>query len=179
MEIEKFTVNTGKIEDRLEVILLYRTVAAVLGGLARTSDEITEEYVENFMQKSLKSGIIIVARDREHNQIIGEIHAYALGPKCFAHVLGELTIAVHPEYQSQRVGRAIFTEFMRLVENDRPDILRVELIARESNNKAIKFYQNLGFEIEGRLLKRIRGVNDNYEADIPMAWFRNVPCLSD
>ena len=56
------------------------------------------------------------------------------------------------------------------VENERPDILRVELVVRESNKKAILFYMQLGFKIEGRFENRIDVRNGTFEADIPMAW---------
>jgi putative acetyltransferase len=46
----------------------------------------------------------------------------------------------------------------------------VELIARESNLKAIELYQSLGFLIEGRLEMRIKTTDNHYEADIPMGW---------
>ena len=35
------------------------------------------------------------------------------------------------------------------------------------NRKALEFYQKLGFKIEGRLEKRIRGAHGGFEADIP------------
>lgn len=168
--MKDFIVTNASFEDVSEITRLYCEVAAIEGGLARTADEISDEYVENFVSKSIKSGIIITARKDE--KIIGEIHGYALEPKVFAHLLGELTIAVHPDFQGFGVGKAVFTEFMRQVKADRPDILRVELIARESNGKAIEFYQKLGFDIEGRMIGRIRGVDGNFEADIPMAWHR-------
>ena len=167
-----YTINPATVEDRQGVKNLYFAVALIEGGLARTADEITDDYVSNFVEKSLKSGIILIARHSESGQIVGEIHAYALGPKVFAHVLGELTIAVHPEHQGQKLGKALFTELLRLVFETRKDILRVELIARESNKKAIEFYQKLGFKIEGRFVDRIQSVGDGVEADIPMAWRR-------
>jgi len=61
---------------------------------------------------------------------------------------------------------------MRRVKEDRTDILRVELIARESNKKAIEFYEKLGFVIEGRFARRIASVGGGFEDDIPMAWSR-------
>jgi ribosomal protein S18 acetylase RimI-like enzyme len=171
--MEAFKITSCTFNDRSELAILYRVVAAVEGGLARTVDEITEDYIGNFLKKSLESGVILVARQPETQQIIGEIHAYALGPKVFAHVLGELTIAVHPAHQGQGIGKALFTELLNRVVLHRPDILRVELIARESNQKAIELYQKLGFRIEGRLAGRIRSVAGGFEADIPMAWSRS------
>ena len=168
-----FTIEKGMLGDLTGITALYRAVAAIEGGLARTADEITDEYVEAFVRKSIETGILIVAREGMTGEIIGEIHAYALGPVTFAHVLGELTIAVHPASQGIGAGKALFNELLREVKDERPDILRVELIARESNQKAIEFYRKLGFEIEGRFVDRIASVGGGFEDDIPMAWRRS------
>lgn len=151
---------------------LYKKVAAVEGGLARTESEITREYVEHFVSKSIVNGIEFVATDRETNSIVGDIHCFGSGIKTFAHVLGDLTIAVHPDFQGQGIGKMLFGELLDDVTDNRPHILRVELIARESNTRALRFYESLGFEPEGRLVKRIRSVNGGFEDDITMAWHR-------
>ena len=87
-------------------------------------------------------------------------------------MLSELTIAVDPDAQGKGLGRRIFETFMNIVETERPKVSRVELIARESNTKAIQFYETLGFVIEGRMKNRIASVGGGYESDIAMAWLR-------
>src|SRR5262249_20531378 len=134
-------VIPGKLEDRAAIAALYRAVAAVAGGLSRNASEITDDYINHFLKKSLESGLILVALQEPGGRVIGEIHTYALGPQVFSHVLGELTIAVHPAHQGQGVGKALFTELLRRVVEEHPEIRRVELIARESNQKAIALYQ--------------------------------------
>src|SRR5258708_4814699 len=106
--MERFTIKTTTLEDQSPILELYRAVAAIEGGLARIAEEITDEYVANFLKKSLESGVSLVARQPENHKVIGEVHAYALGPKVFAHVLGELTIAVHPAFQGIGAGKALF-----------------------------------------------------------------------
>ena len=170
---DEYLLKTATSNDVEGIRELYSAVATVVGGLARTADEISPDHIEQFVRKSVESGIIIIARASGSGEIIGEIHAYALGPKVFSHVLGELTIAVHPDRQGIGIGKAIFTEFMRRVKEERLDILRVELIARESNRKAIEFYEKLGFLIEGRFASRIKSVGGGFEDDIPMAWTRD------
>lgn len=170
--MSEIAINGATLDDHASILELYRTVAAVEGGLARATDEVTEGYVAGFLERSVSTGIIVVARDASSGKVIGEIHGYRLEPRVFAHVLSELTIAVHPDFQGSGIGRRIFTEFMRRVIVERPDIERVELIARESNSKAIRFYESLGFAIEGRFERRIRSVGGGFEADIPMAWLR-------
>ena len=165
-----FHLRPATINDISGIYELYKIVSKNIGGLARTSDEITKEYIENFSQKSLEVGIQILVESILVNRIVGEIHCYKLGPKVFDHVLGELTIVVHPECQGKGIGKLLFNALLGKIKEERKDILRVELIARESNKKAINFYQSLGFKIEGRMLNRIKSGATVFEADIPMAW---------
>ena len=163
--------RTADIDDLQRVIKLYKAVARHGDGIARLEHEITEDYVKNFILKSLATGIIIVCEHPEDpNELIAEVHGYKAGPAVFDHVLGDVTILVHPQFQGKKIGRTILTIFLEEIGQNRADIGRVELIARESNMKAIEFYQSLGFKIEGRLEMRIRTVDRNYEADIPMGW---------
>lgn len=170
----KYLLKIGSQSDCAEIRLLYERVASIEGGLARKKDEITAEYIAHFVEQSTSSGVIIIATDSSTDKIIGEIHCYNSNIDVFKHVLGELTIAVDPLYQGKGIGRLLFAKLLDIVKREKPQIGRVELIARESNVNAIKFYESLGFRTEGRFEKRIRSVNGNYEADIPMAWHRSV-----
>ena len=164
-------IRTAAPEDAFMIRKLYQDVSRESNGLARTEDEITEVYVETFLSKSLESGLILVVEHSEDpGALIAEMHAYRPGPSAFGHLLSNLTIAVHPEYQGKKVGRTLFTIFLEEIGLRRPDIGKVELITRESNRKAIRFYQSLGFLIEGRMEMRIKTSDGNYEADIPMGW---------
>jgi ribosomal protein S18 acetylase RimI-like enzyme len=165
-----FHLRPATINDISGVYDLYKIVSKNIGGLARTSEEITKDYIENFSQKSIDAGIQFLVESISDNRIVGEIHCYKLGPEVFNHVLGELTIAVHPDYQGKGLGKLLFKALLGKVKEERKDILRVELIARESNEKAIHFYQSLGFKVEGKLMNRIKSGTTGFEADIPMAW---------
>lgn len=165
-----FTVRPAKLEDAASIRSLYRSVAKIAGGLARLEDEITDDYIEHNLHNGVTRGVCIVAESA--GKIVGEIHCYPPTPRVFSHVLSDLTIAVAPDFQGHGVGRAIFTHLLNTVTQNRPEILRVELIARESNQKAIAFYQSLGFVIEGAMKGRIHRPDGEFEADIPMAWTR-------
>ncbi len=164
-------IRKTELTDIDAIYWLYKEVSKITGGLARIESEITSDYIRRFTEKSATNGLQLLAIEATQHTVVGEIHAYLLEPQVFKHVLSDLTIAVHPDYQAQGIGKMLFTTFLNLVAEQRNDILRVELIARESNQKAIAFYQQLGFKIEGRLEKRIYSGSTTYEADIPMAWF--------
>jgi len=163
--------RSADIDDLNRLMKLYKAVAREEGGIARLENEITEEYVKKFILNSLASGVIIVGENPDDpDELIAEIHGYKSGVAVFDHVLGEVTILVHPKFQGKKVGRTILTIFLEEIARNRMDIGKVELVARESNLKAIELYQSLGFRIEGRLEMRIRTPERTYEADIPMGW---------
>jgi ribosomal protein S18 acetylase RimI-like enzyme len=165
-------IRHGTLEDALAIQALYRAVAATPGGIARTPDEVTSDYIDDFVAQSLDRGILIVAEFPGSARLAGEIHAYRSDLHVFNHVLGELTIAVHPEAQGQGIGRRMFTQLLDEVRSDHPDVTRVELITQEGNLRALRLYEGLGFRREGRLEGRIRTGTGSVEADIPMGWLR-------
>ncbi|MDB5013216.1 MAG: family N-acetyltransferase [Daejeonella sp.] len=157
--------------DKMAIKSLYQKVSSISGGLARTEQEITSAYIDIIYEQSRKNGVQLVIRHpNSDTDIVAEIHCYKLGPQVFNHVLSDLTIAVDPDFQGQRLGSLIFKHLLNHIKEKRTDIFRVELIVRESNTKAIKFYENLGFMQEGRLENRIKSGTSTFEADIPMAW---------
>lgn len=170
MKESRFKIREARLEDFLEIKKLYQTVSKIVGGIARTEEEITDSYIHKNLENSLSNGISLLIEEIITNTLVGEIHCYKLDPKVFNHVLSELTIVVHPNYQGNRVGKKLFVELLRTIENKKPDVLRVELIARESNKRAIAFYESIGFVVEGRFEKRIMNIDGTFEADMPMAW---------
>lgn len=168
-EMSAFETRETRITDILPILELYKTVATNTAGIAREANEITEEYINYAILETLNSGIGFVAY--VNSRLAGEIHCYKLKPNIFKHILSELTIVVHPEYQNMGIGRALFSALLKNVETTRSDILRIELISRKSNTKAISLYEKLGFKKEGKLEFRIKRKDGSFEADVPMAWF--------
>jgi ribosomal protein S18 acetylase RimI-like enzyme len=176
----KYILRPATSTDCEAITGLYKKVIRLSGGLARREEEVTPEYVNGFIEKARAYGLQFVATDGTH--IVGEIHCYKAGIACFDHLLGELTIAVDPDYQGRGVGKALFIAVLSEVKENRKDILRIELLTGELNKRAIAFYQSLGFVIEGRMPNRyklgpadlLRLENTStlsaFDADIPMAW---------
>jgi ribosomal protein S18 acetylase RimI-like enzyme len=163
--------RTARLDDWPKIKELHLAVSREKNGIARWEHEVTEDYILDFMKKSLNHGLMIVAENPNNTeQLIAEIHASTPQIHVFNHLLSDLTIAVHPDFQGKRIGRTIFAIFLEEVSTNMPHIAKIELITRESNKRAIHLYQSLGFIIEGRLEMRIKTPEGNYEADIPMGW---------
>jgi ribosomal protein S18 acetylase RimI-like enzyme len=156
--------------DFAALLALYRDVATIPDGIARTPAEVTEAYISSFMHKAANDGIELVYEDE--GRIVGEIHASRVGIASLGHLLTDLTIAVAPRAQGKGVGRALFQGLIDHVMTTMPHITRIELFARESNVRARKLYASLGFVEEGRLRARVNNARGEPETDTIMGWLR-------
>ncbi|MES2149682.1 MAG: GNAT family N-acetyltransferase [Pseudomonadota bacterium] len=163
-------IRKSVAQDLAQVLALYKAVAAVPGGIARTPDEVSEAYIAGFMHKALADGVEFVYE--QDGRILGEIHSARTGLACFAHLLTDLTIAVAPQCQGRGVGRRLFQALLDEVLENMPHIQRIELFARDSNVRARALYESLGFIEEGRLRARVNDANGVPEADTIMGWLR-------
>lgn len=158
--------------------LLAKVAASPTSNLARKPAEITDGFVMGIVSRGDDGGLALLAvagadEVGAGGRLVGVIYAWPGYLEVFAHVLGDLTIAVDPDVQGRGVGRALFAELLRVVRDEQPAIERIELVTRESNTRGIAFYESLGFRREGRLERRIRGRDGTLEADIPMGWLRS------
>ncbi|OYW24879.1 MAG: GNAT family N-acetyltransferase, partial [Caulobacter sp. 12-67-6] len=97
-----YQIRAATPGDVTALVDLHRAAAAVPDGLARRPDEITRDYVERFI-----AGISFVAVDPD-GAIWGEIHGARETVALFAHVLSNLTVAVHPDRQGLGIGSKLF-----------------------------------------------------------------------
>ena len=155
-------------EQAEEVLALYRAVAAApASGLARRPDEIGIDYIRGNLSRD---GVCLAAYEGEI--LLGELHAFRLVPRQFAHILTDLTVAVAPDAQGKGVGAALFAALFDEAARMDPPATRIELVVRAGNSRAIALYERLGFMREGCFRGRVVLPDGTVEDDIPMAWMR-------
>jgi ribosomal protein S18 acetylase RimI-like enzyme len=157
-----YQIRAATPDDVTALVDLHRAAAAVPDGLARRPDEITRDYVERFL-----AGISFVATGPD-GDVWGEIHGARESVALFAHVLSNLTIAVHPDRQGLGIGSKLFETLIAHARAMDPPILRIELAAGAGNPGAIRLYERLGFKHEGRQIARGRYPDGRLEDDILM-----------
>lgn len=157
------TIRVATLADRDAIVALHRAAAVTPGALARSPEEVTAAYAE----AAIKSDICLVAVDPD-GFVCGEIHAKRETIALFAHVLGALTVAVHPERQGRGLGSKLFEALIAWARAQEPAILRIELAAGAGNPGAIRLYERLGFRHEGRQVARGRLPDGRFEDDILM-----------
>lgn len=140
------------------------------GGIARLEEEITDLYIESLLENGSKDGLMLLGLEETTGQVIAEIHAFKYGIRIFDHVLTNLTLVVHPAFQGQGVGKRLLSCFLAEVQKTRPEIARIELESRASNQKSIGLYQSTGFVQEGRMRNKTRNKDGSFEDSLLMAW---------
>ena len=163
-------IRLARDSDHAQILALYREVATIPDGLARTPAEVTDGYIAGFMQKAAADGLEFVYE--EEGVIRGELHCSRIGIASLAHLLTDLTVAVAPACQGKGVGRQLFQALIAEVMEHHPHITRIELFARDANVRARGLYASLGFVEEGRLRARVNTARGEPETDTIMGWLR-------
>ena len=159
-----FTIRSATAADRDGIVAVHKAAAGVMpGALARAPEEITPTYGDY----ALASDICLVAVEAD-GFVCGEIHAKRETIALFAHVLSGLTVAVHPRRQGQGIGSKLFEALIGWARVQHPAILRIELAAGGGNPGAVRLYERLGFQREGRQVARGRLPDGRFEDDILM-----------
>lgn len=166
-----FLIRAPAKTDPRELQELYKEVTlAPCGGLARRPYEITSDFIADIFLQSSRSGLMLVLEETRTGKIVGAIHAIYGDIESLRHVMGQLTILIHPEFQKLGLGERLFSKFLLEIETRFPFIMRVELRALVSNASALRLYESLGFVREGRFEGRILAQSGEYVDGIPMAW---------
>lgn len=169
--MEEIILRQAGLADVPGIMALYRAAAAG-GGLARAAGEITGAYIRDFVASSCRQGLILVLHPAgQPGQVLGEIHGYTLGLQAFSHVLEQVTMAVHPHYQGQGLGRRLVRGLQDQTRLHCPHILKIELKCFSHNASALRLYQATGFVVEGRQQNRVRLREGTFADGISLAWF--------
>ena len=158
--------------DISAITKLYQEVAKLPNGIARTEEEISLEYVTDFVSSALKKGLIFVIENPQNSaELIAEIHCYKFDPACFDCTFGNLTLVIHPAFHGQGLGKKIFAHLINETKANHPEIRRIELNVRENNEIGIRLYKALGFELEGVCKNRIIDSSGKVSNDSMMALY--------
>ena len=163
-------IRRAVVSDKTGIYSLYKEVARNSGGIARLEEEITDLYIESLLENGSKDGLMLLGLEEEAGQVIAEVHAFKYGIRIFDHILTNLTLLVHPDFQGQGIGKELLSRFVSDVQTNRPEITRIELESRAGNHRSIGLYQSIGFVQEGKMRNKTRNKDGSFEDSILMAW---------
>jgi len=169
-------IREAKPEDALILAAAEKSITMVPGFLASRPEEIDPDSFRKKIEllSTIPNGKYIVAEDA--GKILGHAMLEPMGLKSIEHVV-RLTIAVHPGSQEQGIGEKLLSHLIEWAKTA-PKVEKIELNVRSVNRRAIRLYQKLGFNVEGRIRNRVRLQNEDYTDDLEMGLFVKFPVTS-
>ena len=167
-----------RMEDAAGLLEMERALHATGVGVVRLLDELPEtpeeqaEQMESAIitEKSVVRGVKYVAL--VDGVLVGNADIKRVRWKLLRHV-SRLSIGIHPDYQELGIGRVLMARLLGWAlegpGTSHGGIRRIELGVFESNTRARRLYESLGFEIEGRHRNFLRLPDGSLETDITMA----------
>jgi L-amino acid N-acyltransferase YncA len=171
-------IRKATLEDIHQIYDLYKAVTKHNpGNLTQEDYEVTIDYVEEMLKTSLERGLaLVVERDGE---IIGYFKAFTSKFKCLAHVLGDGTLMVSPEYQKQGgYGAKLLIKAFNEIKSNMQHIYKFDIFPHESNTLAIQMYQKFDFKLEVNNSSKIRNYDGSFGGEVLMSWKSDNFCLN-
>lgn len=142
---EDFIIRPTKLSDAQGNNDLRTMVGVMENIMGIPSERVANS--ENFIANMGSNVHHFVAIEKSSGLLIGSagLHVSTLGR---SRNNGEIGIMVHADYQSKGIGRALMEALLDVADNYLM-LHRVELEVYKDNEKAIKLYKSLGFQMEG------------------------------
>jgi ribosomal protein S18 acetylase RimI-like enzyme len=159
-------IRAAQPEDAPILAQAERAIARTPGRLASRPEELQDEaFRERIAALSTNDCACYVVLE-DGGAILGHASLEPLKLAVTAHVV-VLTIAVHEGHQGKGIGKILMTHLLNWA-RAHPKVEKVELQVRSSNSRAIRLYESLGFNEEGRKLKRLKYGPNDYQDDLYM-----------
>ena len=162
-------IRKAKTEDALILCNAEIEITKTEGLMVSRPDELLiDKFIRKIQELSdLPNSLYIVAE--KDNKILAHAMLDPMGLQAINHI-SRLTIAVHPGHEEQGIGEQLMKHLIDWAKSA-PIIEKIELNVRGSNLRAIRLYQKLGFNFEGRIRNRIKKIDGTYIDDIEMGLF--------
>lgn len=164
-------IRPARVEDAAALCAAEVETAKTPGKLVSRPHELKVESFAARIAEVRERGRYIVAE--QEGKPVGHAVLEPMSLERLAHVL-RLTIVVHPGHERRGIGSRLMKDLMEWAGANR-NVGKIELLVRASNEAAIALYRKLGFEVEGRLINRLKLEDGSYLDDISMAWFPRRP----
>ena len=159
-------IRQAKPSDALTIVKAEQTITLEPGHMVYRPHELSDE---SFRDKigdlsDHPRGVYLVAE--LEGSIIGHAMLDPLELEAIQHV-AQIVTTVHPGHQGHGIGQRL-TEHLIEWARSRTPLEKIELQVRSCNSPAISLYKKVGFQEEGRCLRRVKLADDQYADDVLM-----------
>ncbi|MEA4961027.1 GNAT family N-acetyltransferase [Lutispora sp.] len=166
-----FIIRPVRIDDASAINEIRRMDGVRENTLGIISDRITK--TEDFIRGLSDNDHLLVAEFEEEGarKVVGLIGMNVSRNPRLRHS-ASIGLMVHPDYQARGIGTALFEKIIDLADNWLM-LTRLELAVFVENQRAVKLYESLGFQIEG--IKKYASIkNGKYVDEYMMARYNVI-----
>jgi RimJ/RimL family protein N-acetyltransferase len=102
-------------------------------------------------------------------QLVGMLD-FSQGRRQKVQHMGEFGMSVKPAYQGLGIGKALLQSLVDAAK-DNEEIEKLVLLVFEANTPAVKLYESVGFQVEGRFIRHARQPDGSYHTHLQMYLF--------
>lgn len=161
-----FKIRRATEEDADSLAALRASVISESPFLLETASEVKNdpELMKRQIQRHSDHGYFLVAE--LGSQLIGML---TFGRSEFLKIKhrGGLMTIVHKEHRRSGVGRSLLNAFLEAARKD-STLERLDISVMSENTSAIRLYESLGFNIEGRRARAYKFPDGSYQDEIYM-----------
>jgi len=164
MEVSRmlnYEIRPVKVEDAKFINEMRRMDGVRENTLGIISEQV--ESSENFIKSLTENDHLLVAEVEENGirKVVGMVGMHVNRNPRLRHS-ANIGIIVHTDYQGKGIGTALLKKAIDLADNWLM-LVRLELTVFVDNDRAVRLYQSLGFQIEG--IKEYAAIRNGKYAD--------------
>jgi RimJ/RimL family protein N-acetyltransferase len=162
----KVNIRQAKATDAVAMISAAKQITLEPGHIIHQPHELDDVALRDKITQlsDHPRGVYIVAE--LDGEVIGHAILNPMHLQAINHVANIVT-TVHPGHQGHGLGQKL-TEHLIQWARSRTPLEKIELQVRSCNNPAISLFKKIGFQEEGRWLRRVKLSDDQYVDDVLM-----------
>lgn len=160
-------IRTATDGDAARIAAAEWSTAEIPGRLIQRPGEIPTAAFAMKIRELRSLGSYWVVEDE--GRLVGHCFLEPMKMAGNAHVF-TLNIVVHPGETGRGIGPALMAHLLQWART-RPELRKIELLVRATNERAVSLYKKFGFAEEGRLRDRVLTSEEKFVDDLVMAWF--------
>jgi ribosomal protein S18 acetylase RimI-like enzyme len=159
-------IRKARVEDATALVEAEKEIAKTPGRLVSRPEELQLASFQDKIRSLNANDCALYVVLEENGELVGHALLDQYKLIALAHVV-TLTLAIHEGHQGKGHGRLLMEHLIAWAKAQ-PTIEKIELQVRSRNTRAVKLYESLGFQEEGRKLKRLKYGPNDYQDDIYM-----------